>query len=41
MEKLIEVISEKRKQSTQVQQVFTQKMQMMEQAQAKAAEIGA
>ncbi len=41
MEKRIEVISEKRKQSTQVQQVFTQKMQMMGQAQAKAAEIGA
>lgn len=41
MEKLIEVISQKRKQATQVQQVFGAKMTMMEQQQAKADEIGA
>ena len=41
MEKLIEVISTKRKQATQVQQVFAMKMQAMEAAQAKQNEVGA
>ena len=41
MEKLIEVITQKRKQAMQVQQTFQQKMQAMEQQQAKANEVGA
>ena len=41
MEKLIEVISTKRKQATQVQQAFGMKMQAMEAAQAKQNEVGA
>ena len=40
MEKLIEVISTKRKQATQVQQAFGVKMQAMEAAQAKQNEVG-
>jgi hypothetical protein len=35
------VISTKRKQATQVQQVFAMKMQAMEAAQAKQNEVGA
>lgn len=41
MEKLIEVITQKRKQATQVQQTFQAKVQAMEQQQAKANEVGA
>lgn len=41
MEKLIEVITQKRKQGMQVQQAFQQKMVAMEAAQAKANEVGA
>jgi prefoldin alpha subunit len=40
MEKLIEVIAAKRKQATQVQQVFGMKMQAMEAARMKNEEIG-
>ena len=40
MEKLIEVISQKRKQVTQVQQTLGAKMQALEQAQAKANAVG-
>ena len=41
MEKLIEVISTKRKQAMQVNQVFAAKMQAMEAAAARQNEVGA
>uniref|UniRef100_A0A7S0SL79 Prefoldin subunit 5 n=1 Tax=Mantoniella antarctica TaxID=81844 RepID=A0A7S0SL79_9CHLO len=41
MEKLLEVITQKRKQTAQVQQAYQLKVQAMEQQQAKANDVGA